>query len=66
MTMQIVNIRLCGSRDVDWEVVKTLNQMSSTTEMDWSNTYDKYVELILENGDKVVITEKNILEDYYN
>jgi hypothetical protein len=66
MTMQIVNIRLCGSRDVDWKVVKTLSQMSSTTEMDWSNTYDKYVELILENGDKVVITEKNILEDYYN
>tara|TARA_R100000479_G_C6331052_1_gene181489 strand:- start:346 stop:540 length:195 start_codon:yes stop_codon:yes gene_type:complete len=64
--MQIVNIRLCGSRDVDWKVVKTLSQMSSTTEMDWSNTYDKYVELILENGDKVVITEKNILEDYYN
>ena len=64
--MQIVNIRLCGSRDVDWGVVKTLSQMSSTTEMDWSNTYDKYVELILENGDKVVITENNILEDYYN
>ena len=63
--MSIVNIKLCGSRDVDWCGGKTLHQMSSTTQVDWSEVYDKYIEVRLENGDKIVITEEHFLENYY-
>ena len=43
----------------------TLEPMSSTTSYDWSDTYDKYIEVILENGDRITITEDKLLEEYY-
>jgi len=63
--VSIVNIKLCGVRDVDWCGGKTLHQMSSTTQSDWSETYDKYIEFRLDNGDKIVITEEKFLENHY-
>ena len=63
--MSIVNIKLCGSRDVDWCGGQTLHQMSSTTQSDWSETYNKYIEFILDNGDKIIVTEEQFLENYY-
>ena len=39
--------------------------MSSTTQSDWSETYDKYIEFRLDNGDKIIITEEQFLENYY-
>ena len=39
--------------------------MSSTTQSDWSETYDKYIEFRLDNGDKIVITEEKFLENHY-
>ncbi len=63
--MSIVNIKMFGSRDVDWCGGKTLHQMSSTTELDWSETYDKYIEFRLDNGDKIIVTEEQFLENYY-
>jgi hypothetical protein len=63
--VSIVNIRLCGSKDVSWCGGKTLHQMSSTTNFDWSKSYDKYIEILLDNGDKITITEKEFLEKHY-
>jgi len=64
--MGIVNVRIHGKRDVFWcERNMTLEPMSSTTSYDWSNTYDKYIEVILENGDRITITEDKLLEEYY-
>ena len=63
--MSIVNIKMFGSRDVDWSGGMTLHQMSSTTELDWSETYDKYIEFRLDNGDKIIVTEEQFLENYY-
>lgn len=63
--MRIVNIKLFGSRDVDWCGGQTLHQMSSTTQSDWSETYDNYIEFRLDNGDRITITEEELLEKYY-
>ena len=64
--MGIVNVRIHGKKDVVWcERNMTLEPMSSTTSYDWSDTYDKYIEVILENGDRITITEDKLLEEYY-
>ena len=62
--MSIIKVKLIGIKKVDWcnDVVE---QYAATPESNWDDTYDKYLVIVLQNGDRITLTEEKILNDYY-
>ncbi len=65
-------VKIYGHRDVDWCGGMTLECMLSTYQQRSANepdffedTYGRYLEIKLSNGDKIKITEEELLEKYY-
>lgn len=69
---RLKSVKIYGYRDVDWCGGKTLECMISTYQQRSANepdffkdTYGRYLEIKLSNGDKIKITEEELLEKHY-
>ena len=62
--MSIVKVKLIGIKEVDW-CSDVIEQYTATPESNWDGVYDKYLVIVLGNGDRITLTEEKILNDYY-
>tara|TARA_B100000214_G_scaffold373044_1_gene352542 strand:- start:1152 stop:1412 length:261 start_codon:yes stop_codon:yes gene_type:complete len=62
--MRIAKLRLYGSKRVDW-CSDEIQQYAATPTSDWSDSYNQYIEIVLENKEKIKIDAGQLLKDYY-
>ena len=62
--MRIAKLRLYGLKKVDW-CRDVIEQSAATPTSDWSDSYNQYIEIVLENKEKIKIDVDKLLKDYY-
>ena len=62
--MRIAKLRLYASKRVDW-CSDEIEQYAATPTSDWSDSYNQYIEIVLENKEIIKIDADQLLKDYY-